>query len=358
MSRFLLRRTANESDAETSDDSTNRDEPAPADDPPAIELTPARKPAPRRRSSTRAAAAAKKTDTAAADAETPAPRRTTRRRSNGGTSSTAAKNGAKGAAARAKSSDDDEADAPAKPPARKRSTRRKTTAKADEQQPETAPVAASDSAIIAAIERQTALLEQQGKAIQQLAEAQLRLTETMLGHERRPDEPRAAQIEVLPRLAIFVDVPNILYAAEESGVRLNWGKVASFLSRGRTLVRAIAYAPISDDPSARTENERFVLPFLEHGYRIATKPLKRFSGGSVKANFDVELAIDVLTMSDRVDVIVLVSGDGDFRRLVEIVGSRGVRVEVMAFGSSTSQDLRIVADRYIDFAGHVPELVN
>ena len=151
-------------------------------------------------------------------------------------------------------------------------------------------------------------------------------------------------------------MPNILYAAEATNVELNWGKVADFLSQGRTLVRAIAYSPISDDPNERTENERFVVPFLEHGYRIATKPLKRFRGGSVKANFDVELAIDVLTMADRVDVIVLVSGDGDFRRLVEIVGSRGVRIEVMAFGQSTSQDLRQVADRYIDIAGYVPEL--
>ena len=208
--------------------------------------------------------------------------------------------------------------------------------------------------MLALLERQTALLEQQRSTIEQLAESQMLLTETLLG--RRGDADAPARVEVLPRLAIFVDVPNILYGAESSGVRLNWGKVADFLSHGRTLVRAIAYAPISDDPTARTENERFVVPFLDHGYRIATKPLKRFSGGSVKANFDVELAIDVLTMSDRVDVIVLVSGDGDFRRLVEIVGARGVRVEVMAFGKSTSADLRQVADRYIDIASHADRL--
>ena len=208
--------------------------------------------------------------------------------------------------------------------------------------------------MLALLERQTALLERQGKTIEKLAESQTLLTETLLG--QRGEDAVPARIEVLPRLAIFVDVPNILYGAESSGVRLNWGKVADFLSHGRTLVRAIAYAPISDDPTARTENERFVVPFLDHGYRIATKPLKRFTGGSVKANFDVELAIDVLTMSDRVDVIVLVSGDGDFRRLVEIVGARGVRVEVMAFGKSTSSDLRQVADRYIDIAQYADQL--
>ena len=208
--------------------------------------------------------------------------------------------------------------------------------------------------MLALLERQTSLLEQQGKTIERLTESQTLLTETLLG--QRGEDTVPARIEVLPRLAIFVDVPNILYGAESSGVRLNWGKVADFLSHGRALVRAIAYAPISDDPTARTENERFVVPFLDHGYRIATKPLKRFTGGSVKANFDVELAIDVLTMSDRVDVIVLVSGDGDFRRLVEIVGARGVRVEVMAFGKSTSSDLRQVADRYIDIAQYADQL--
>ena len=213
-----------------------------------------------------------------------------------------------------------------------------------------------DDPMLAAMQRQTDLLERQAQLIETQQLAMTRLTDAMLGARRGGVATHGAQVEVQPRLAIFVDVPNILYAAEATNVELNWGKVASFLSEGRTLVRAIAYAPISDDPNERTENERFVVPFLEHGYRIATKPLKRFRGGSVKANFDVELAIDVLTMADRVDVIVLVSGDGDFRRLVEIVGSRGVRVEVMAFGQSTSQDLRVVADRYIDIAGYIPEL--
>ena len=238
-----------------------------------------------------------------------------------------------------------------KPPSRRRSGgRRNASQPADQSTP--------DDPVLAAMQRQTALLERQAQLIEQQQAALTRLTDAMLSSQPggQRGAPAHAQVEVQPRLAIFVDVPNILYAAEATNVELNWGKVADFLSQGRTLVRAIAYSPISDDPNERTENERFVVPFLEHGYRIATKPLKRFRGGSVKANFDVELAIDVLTMADRVDVIVLVSGDGDFRRLVEIVGSRGVRIEVMAFGQSTSQDLRQVADRYIDIAGYVPEL--
>ena len=209
----------------------------------------------------------------------------------------------------------------------------------------------------------TALLTRQNALLESLIGVQERNSALLadlagrVSSSREPGGIAPAELTVglRPRLAVFVDVPNILYAAERSGIELDWGKIANLLSEGRTLVRAMAYAPISDDPNARVENERFVVPFVDHGYRIVTKPLKRFSGGGVKANFDVELALDILTLADRLDVVALVSGDGDFRRLVEIVASRGVRVEVVAFGQSTAADLRAVADRYIDIAAYVPE---
>ncbi len=323
LGRSLSRKSAAEHTADEEDKKKNESKAA------APEAPAPRKPPPRRRSSSTAAAQPVEAPPAQSEAGGDAERRSRRR-----ASPAAAKNGsANGSAA-----------LEPKPPPRRRSARR-----------ESAEGAAEDP-MLTALQRQTALLERQAALLEAQQQALTRLTEAMLGARRGGVAPHGAQVEVQPRLAVFVDVPNILYAAEATDVELNWGKVAAFLSEGRTLVRAIAYAPISDDPNARTENERFVVPFLEHGYRIATKPLKRFSGGSVKANFDVELAIDVLTMADRVDVIVLVSGDGDFRRLVEIVGSRGVRVEVMAFGQSTAQDLRVVADRYIDIAGYIPEL--
>ncbi len=160
-----------------------------------------------------------------------------------------------------------------------------------------------------------------------------------------------------PRVGIFVDVPNIVYAAERIGVSIDFGKLLHYLSRGRELVRASAYAPISDDPQQRLETQKFVQPFVHRGYRIVTKPLKRFSDGTMKGNFDVELAMDILTMSERLDIISLVSGDGDFSRLVEIVGSKGLRVEVVAFGTSTSADLRAICDDYIDVQEHLDELI-
>ena len=210
------------------------------------------------------------------------------------------------------------------------------------------------------LKQQSELIEKQTQLLTSLVEGQQRTIaaiESVVSKDNGNARSTGGDaLEVKPRNAIFVDVPNILYAAERAGVTVDWTKVAEFFARGRTLMRAIAYAPISDVPEAKREAERFVLPFLDKDYRIVTKPLKRFTGGAVKANFDVELAIDILTMADRLDVIGLVSGDGDFRRLVEIVGSHGVRVEVMAFGASTSKDIREVADRYIDIAAYVPEL--
>ena len=151
-----------------------------------------------------------------------------------------------------------------------------------------------------------------------------------------------------PRLGVFVDVPNVLYGLEAGEAPLDMGKLLTMLSEGRELVRATAYAPVSDDPREAVERQKFVAPFVPHAYRIVTKPMKRFADGSVKGNFDVEMAIDLVTMSERLDVVVIVSGDSDFARAVEIVQSRGIRVEVVAFAGSTSIEMRALADHYLE----------
>ena len=282
--------------------------------------------------------------TKAATSETDSPTTSTRR-----SSSRSRKTATKESASKASSST-----------TRSTSTRRASSSRARKAAPKAAPPPPSEDdevgELLGLLRQQSTLIESQNQLLQSLVEAQDRTTRAVQQSGGGGGGVGGPALEVKPRLAVFVDVPNILYAAERSGVDLDWGKVLDYLSQGRTLVRATAYAPISDDPAARRENERFVVPFMDKGYRIATKSLKRFTGGSVKANFDVELAVDIVTMADRLDVIALVSGDGDFRRVVEMVGNRGVRVEVMAFGNSTSRDLRETADRYIDIAAYVPEL--
>lgn len=203
------------------------------------------------------------------------------------------------------------------------------------------------------------MLAQQGALLEGFASKQLTalrgVERSLSAIEKKLGAPQ--QVETtLPRVGIFVDVPNVMYAAERRRIAIDFGLLRDFLSRGRELVRASAYAPISDDPQAKLETQKFVQPFVGKGYRIVTKPLKRYGDGSIKANFDVELAIDILTMCDRLDVVSLVSGDGDFRRLVEMVASRGVRVQVVAFAESMSSELRAVADECVEIGEHLKEL--
>jgi uncharacterized LabA/DUF88 family protein len=160
-----------------------------------------------------------------------------------------------------------------------------------------------------------------------------------------------------PRTAIFVDAPNVCYAAENARVNLDYSRMLKYLSRDRHLVHALSYSPIIDDvrEGIRYETQRFVAPFLRSGYKLITKPLKRFSDGSAKGNFDIELALDILTMADRLDIVVLVSGDSDFECVIEHIQSRGVRVEVVAFASNVSTELVNVADSFIDIMQHVEQ---
>ena len=179
------------------------------------------------------------------------------------------------------------------------------------------------------------------------------LQATIADMQTRSDH--SSKMTAHPRVGIFVDVPNLIYAAERRNINLDFGRILDFFTRDRQLVRATAYAPISDDPQAKLESQRFVHYFIGFPYRLVTKPLKRFADGSMKANFDIELAIDILTMSDRLDVVVLMSGDGDFRRVVELIASRGVRVEIVAFAEAASSELKSVADLYVDVGQHLEE---
>jgi uncharacterized LabA/DUF88 family protein len=204
-----------------------------------------------------------------------------------------------------------------------------------------------------------ALLARQNVILDTLLERQialLRNIERLLEQIDRHMSGAGGRTASMPRTGVFVDVPNVMYAAERLGWQIDFGKLLVMLTRGRELVRASAYAPVSDDPQMRLETQRFTQPFVGHGYRIVTKPLKRFADGSMKGNFDVEMAMDILTMADRLDIVCLVSGDGDFTRLVEMVQARGVRVEVASFAQSTSSELRAACDVFIDLTLYQKEI--
>ena len=189
---------------------------------------------------------------------------------------------------------------------------------------------------------QTTLLQQQQQMLQSVVEAMVALQGSI---ERMSTTGIAAG---MPRAGVFVDAPNVVYAAESARVPIDYGRMLDFLGRGRELVHAIVYAPVTEESGYRFEGQRFVAPFLGKGYKLVTKPLKRFPDGTAKGNFDIELAIDIVTMSQRLDVVILISGDSDFSRLIELIQSRGVRVEVVAFAANVSWELVQMADVFID----------
>ncbi|MYI86718.1 MAG: NYN domain-containing protein, partial [Dehalococcoidia bacterium] len=198
----------------------------------------------------------------------------------------------------------------------------------------------ADAALLDALKEQT-------EQLAQLVQLQERAIERLAGNGK-------AGVGTMPRVGVFVDSANVELARDRTrgGRPIDWGLVLDRVTEGRRLVRAIAYSPVHDDPGVSRETQRFVEPFLGKGFKIVTKPLKRFADGSIKANVDIELALDVITMADRLDVAVLASGDGDFQHLVEVLQSRGIRVEVAGLGQSVAGNLKRAADQYIelDFA--------
>ena len=296
----------------------------PAEEPPAEEPA---KPAPRRRAaSTRRSTAKAETPEPEQDEAKPATRR---RRST----------------AKAEAAEPEQAEE--KPAPRRRRSAAATAKPAEAEQAEEKPAPRRRRGAAAAAEAapDAAALAEQMRAMQAVIEAQTKALDALREQQERTSRKL--------RLGVFVDVPNLIYGAERgeggsAGATVHMGKLLDYLSDGRELIRATAYAPVSDDPGEPVERQRFVAPFVPHEYRIVTKPLKRFADGSIKGNFDVEMAIDMVTMAERLEVVALVSGDADFSSVVELLQSRGVRVEVVAFSGSTSIEMRALADQYID----------
>ncbi|PJE51180.1 MAG: hypothetical protein COV29_02815 [Candidatus Yanofskybacteria bacterium CG10_big_fil_rev_8_21_14_0_10_36_16] len=148
------------------------------------------------------------------------------------------------------------------------------------------------------------------------------------------------------RVGVFVDAQNMYHSAKNLyKAKVNFKKVLEEAIGSRQLVRAFVYV-------VRTESgeEKAFLEALEKGgFELKEKDLQVFPGGMKKGDWDVGMAIDAVILSDKIDVAVLVTGDGDFLPLVEYLRiSRGLRVEVMAFGRSTSAKLKDFADRFID----------
>ena len=146
-----------------------------------------------------------------------------------------------------------------------------------------------------------------------------------------------------PRVGVFVDVQNMFYAAKDRyGRRVDYIKLLDLIVGPRHLMGAYAYVvQIPEIPQAS------FLSLLEHnGYTIKSKDLRLRGDGSAKGDWDVGIAVDVVSMLGSLDVVILASGDGDFCPLAELIKQQNKRVEVVAFEHNTSMDLQQIADQF------------
>lgn len=147
------------------------------------------------------------------------------------------------------------------------------------------------------------------------------------------------------RVGVFVDVANMYHSAKNLyKSRVNFRELLKLVTANRELVRAVAYVIKSD-----TKEEKAFFEALEKaGFELKSKDLQIFPGGMKKGDWDVAIAIDAITLSKQVDVVVIVSGDGDYEPLVDYLKFSGLIVEVAAFGRSTSGRLVEAANNFLD----------
>ena len=159
------------------------------------------------------------------------------------------------------------------------------------------------------------------------------------------------------RIALFIDGANLYSAAKSLNADMDFKKLIDFFRSKGVLVRAYYYTAI-------VEGEEYspIRPLVDwldyNGFTMVTKPVKRYTDASghtrTKGNMDVEIAVDMLSLAPTIDHAVLFSGDGDFRRLVEAVQDKGVRVSVVSTLKSqppqAADELRRAADQFVDLA--------
>lgn len=146
-----------------------------------------------------------------------------------------------------------------------------------------------------------------------------------------------------PRVGVFVDVQNMFYAAKDRFERrVDYIKLLDLIVGPRQLISAFAY--IVQIPEIKQGN---FISLLEHnGYTIRSKDLRLRGDGSAKGDWDVGIAVDVVSMLGTLDVVILASGDGDFCPLAELIKQQQKRIEVVAFEHNTSMDLQAMADQF------------
>ncbi len=157
------------------------------------------------------------------------------------------------------------------------------------------------------------------------------------------------------RIGLFIDGSNLYAAARALAFDIDYKRLLDYFSGKGRLIRAFYYTALMEEQEYSPI--RPLVDWLDYnGYTMVTKPTKEFTDSmgrrKIKGNMDIELAIDVMEMAERLDHIVIFSGDGDFRRLVEAVQRKGVRVSVVSTVRSqppmVADELRRQADYFME----------
>jgi uncharacterized LabA/DUF88 family protein len=156
------------------------------------------------------------------------------------------------------------------------------------------------------------------------------------------------------RVGIFLDVQNLYHSAKNlyQNARVNYKELIRHLVSGRKLIRALAYVVKTEGVEGATPAGGGESAFFEaltlSGIELRMKDIQIYPGGMKKADWDVGMAVDAIRMADFLDVVVLVTGDGDFIPLVDYLKwGRGRQVEVAAFSRTASGKLKEVADSFV-----------
>lgn len=161
------------------------------------------------------------------------------------------------------------------------------------------------------------------------------------------------------KIALFIDAPNLSKACSEWLKRdIDYAKLLGYFSKDATVLRAYYYIGIDSDDDL--QSNPFLFWLRRNGFRLVTKQIKTFSDGVRKGNLDIEIAIDMLELVNHIDRAVLFSGDGDFAPLLDRVGMKGVRTQVVAYWGRgegpTARELMDAADIFTDLADIVDEI--
>lgn len=154
--------------------------------------------------------------------------------------------------------------------------------------------------------------------------------------------PRARRKGKAEHVGVFVDVQNMYYGARQLQGKLDFDALLQAAVRDRRLVQAQAYVVESKE----TDQSGFITMLQQRAIDVRTKTLTVRADGSMKGDWDMEIALDILDAAPRLDVVVLVSGDGDFTALVNHLKQNGPRVEVIGWPRTTAKSLIQAADRF------------